>query len=215
MTEKDASGYAESPAGVTRRRVRNPWGHGERLRIEILEGAGRLLGDIGTVDGFTLRGVAREVGVAPASIYGHFQDKSELIDAVLNHEYDRLISLMREAQATVDAADPLGRLRSQLHAFCQYSLANHGHYRVMFGVRLDEGGMAPLRKLIEELIEGLTACEEAGTRLRLPAERAAITLLVGTHGTVALSSYVHRDQDAETLVLEIVDELLCLVFDRT
>jgi AcrR family transcriptional regulator len=212
MTGKDASGAAKSSAGATRRRVRNPWGHGERLRTEILEGASRLLRELGTEDGFTLRGVAREVGIAPASIYGHFRDKSELIDAVLNNEYDRLISLMLESQATVDATDPLGRLRAQLHAFCRYSMANPGHYRVMFGVRFDERGRAPLWRVIGELTAALTACELAGAQLRLPAERAAVTLLLGAHGTVALT-HAHPVKDAEALVLHHVDELLSLVFD--
>ncbi|MGW7001621.1 TetR/AcrR family transcriptional regulator [Streptomyces sp. NPDC054933] len=212
MTGEQVGRDAESPAGATRRRVRNPWGHGERLRTEILEGASRLLGDLGTEDGFTLRGVAREVGIAPASIYGHFRDRSELIEAVLNHEYDRLIDLMSHAQSTVDASDPLGRLRAQLHAFCRYSMANPGHYRVMFGVRFDEGGRAPLWRVIRQLTAALTACELAGARLRLPAERAAVTLLVGAHGTVALSQ-VRPGKDAEALVLDLVDELLSLVFD--
>jgi AcrR family transcriptional regulator len=212
MTGKDVSGEAKSPAGASRGRARNPWGHGERLRTEILEGASRLLGALGTEDGFTLRGVAREVGIAPASIYGHFRDKSELIDAVLNYEYGRLISLMREARATVDATDPLGRLRAQLYGFCRYSMANPGHYRVMFGVHFDEEGRAHLWKVIEELTAALTACELSGARLRLPAERAAITLLVGAHGTVALSQ-ARRGRDAEASVLKLVDEQLSLVFD--
>jgi AcrR family transcriptional regulator len=214
MAGKNASSNAAAPGGATGRRVRvrNRWGQGERLRAEILEGASRLLGELGTEDGFTLRGVAREVGIAPASIYGHFRDKSELIDAVLTNEYDQLISLMREAQATVDASDPVGRLRAQLHGFCRYSMANPGHYRVMFGVRFDEGGRAPLWKVIGELTAALTACEKVGARLRLPAERAAITLLVGAHGTVALSQARRPGRDAEALVLELVDEQLSLAF---
>ncbi|MCT9112003.1 TetR/AcrR family transcriptional regulator [Streptomyces mirabilis] len=213
MAGEDAGKVAKPPAGAGRGRARNPWGCGERLRAEILEGASRLLGELGTEDGFTLRGVAREVGIAPASIYGHFHDKSELIDAVLDHEYDQLISLMRQAQDAVEATDPLGRLRAQLHAFCRYTMANPGHYRVMFGVRFTKGGRAPLWRVIGELTASLTACEQAGARLRLPTERAAIMLLVGAHGTVALSHTRHPRRDAEGVVLELADELLSLVFD--
>jgi AcrR family transcriptional regulator len=215
MTAKDTSSATASAGGAAGRRVRvrNRWGQGERLRAEILEGASRLLGELGTEDGFTLRGVAREVGIAPASIYGHFRAKSELIDAVLTNEYDQLIGLMREARAGVDVSDPVGRLRAQLHGFCRYSMANPGHYRVMFGVRYGEGGRAPLWRVIGELTVALAACEEAGARLRLPAERAAITLLVGAHGTVALSQARRPGSDAEAVVLELVDEQLSLVFD--
>jgi hypothetical protein len=91
-------------------------------------------------------------------------------------------------------------------------MANPGHYRVMFGVRFDERGRAPLWRVIGELTAALTACELAGAQLRLPAERAAITLLLGAHGTVALT-HAHPVKDAEVLVLHHVDELLSLVLD--
>ncbi|ELS51130.1 TetR/AcrR family transcriptional regulator [Streptomyces viridochromogenes] len=58
----------------TRPRVRNRWGQGDRLRDEVLAAAGRLLGELGGVEGLTLRGVAGAVGVAPSSIYAHFAD---------------------------------------------------------------------------------------------------------------------------------------------
>jgi AcrR family transcriptional regulator len=213
VTGKHASGDAHPADGVTRPRVRNPWGQGERLRAEILDAAGRLLGDLGTVEGLTLRGVAREAGIAPASIYAHFSDKSELTDALLDHEYDRVVGLMREAEAMVDAADPVGRLRAKLHAFCRYSLDNPGHYRLMFGMRLDQRGRPRLWTLVDELTAGLTACEQAGVRLRLPADRAAIVLLVGAHGRVAIS-HARAEVDAEAAVRRFADELLSLVFDN-
>jgi hypothetical protein len=114
MTRNDAGEDAQSPAGGARRRVRNPWGARRAAAHRDSGGTSRLLGELGTEDRFTLRGVAREVGVAPASIYGHFRNKSQLIDAVLNHEYDRLISLMCESQDAVDATDPLARAAARV-----------------------------------------------------------------------------------------------------
>ncbi|HEX3786714.1 MAG TPA: TetR/AcrR family transcriptional regulator [Pseudonocardiaceae bacterium] len=194
-------------------RARNRWGQGERLRAEILAAAGQLLGELGTVDGLTLRGVARQVGIAPASIYAHFSDKSGLIQALVEFEYERLTGLMRQAEAEVDAADPLGRLRAQLHAFCRYSLANPGHYRVIFGLRVRsaEQRQTSARTLVDLLSAGLLACERVGARLRLPAERAAIVLVVGAHGRVAISEV--RSED-ERPVFDFVDELISLVFEN-
>ena len=85
---------------MTGGRVRNPWGQGERLRTEILLAAGDLLGDLGTVDGLTLRGVARQAGIAPASIYAHFPDRSALIAALLEHEYLRVVELLWRAASS-------------------------------------------------------------------------------------------------------------------
>ncbi len=186
VTDGGASRKAVPAMGATRSRTRNRWGQGERLRAEVLEAAARLLGELGTVEGLSLRGVAREVGVAPASLYAHFADKSALIDALLDYEHERLVGLLREAGAAVDEADPIGRVRAQLHAFCRFSLANPGLYRVMFGARLGQP-VSPARALVETLTDSLRACEVAGARLRLPVERAAIVLTVGTHGRVAIS----------------------------
>ncbi|GAA3083263.1 hypothetical protein GCM10010464_54120 [Pseudonocardia yunnanensis] len=66
--------------------------------------------------------------------------------------------------------------------------------------------------LVDTLTDSLRACEVAGARLRLPAERAAIVLTVGTHGRVAISQARSGD-DAEAAVVEFVDELLSLVFE--
>jgi AcrR family transcriptional regulator len=195
---------------ATRPRARNPWGQGDRLRGEILAAAGRLLGELGGVDGLTLRGVARQAGIAPASIYAHFADKTELVVAIVDHEYDQLVGRLREVGDGIDEADPVGRVRAQLHAFCRYSMANPGLYRLLFG-RSRHGGASPARSLVDLLEGSLSACERAGVRLRLPAERAAIVLIVGAHGRVAIHQ-ARGDADAVELVLAFADELLGLVF---
>jgi AcrR family transcriptional regulator len=195
----------------TRGRVRNRWGQGERLRAEILAAAGRLLGELGTVDGLTLRGVARQAGIAPASIYTQFADRAALIDALVAHEHEHVADLMRqagEAGAAADPGDHAGIVRAQLYALCRYSLAHPGHYRLMFGGARNTNA----RYLVDELAGTLAARESAGARLRLPADRAAIVLLVGTHGRVAIS-HAQAETGPEELVLRFVDELVGLVFD--
>jgi AcrR family transcriptional regulator len=195
-----------------RPRARNRWGQGERLRTEILDSAGQLLGELGSVEGLTLRGVARRAGIAPASIYAHFADKSELVDALIDYEYTLLGDRMREAEEQA-TADPVERLRARLHAFCLYSLTNPGHYRVIFGVRLrreQQHARSTARSVLDSLASGLEACEQAGVVLRLPPERAALVLLMGAHGRVAIS-HSRIEDAAEPKVLEFVDELISLV----
>lgn len=214
MSGKQTTAGGELADAAARPRVRNPWGQGERLRTELLEAAARLLGELDTVEGLTLRGIAREAGVAPASIYAHFADKSTLISALLAYEHSRVMDLMEQAGTGVPAGDPIAPLRAQLYAFCRYSLANPGHYRVMFGAHVGEPGQQRSYglTLARRLAGTLSACEEAGARLRLPAERAAIVLLVGTHGRVALIRERPLSSD-EPGVLQFVDELIGLVFD--
>lgn len=228
MVGKRATVNSPEGGGAERARTRNPWGQGDRLRAEILAAAGHLLGELGSVDGLTLRGVARQVGIAPASIYAHFSDKSGLVAALLEHEYQELLARMNAAADEVgvevgvegasagagSAADlEVARLRARLHGFCRYSLENPGHYRVLFGLKLRrDPRRTSARLLLDSLADSLHACEAAGRRLRLPAERAAIVLLVSAHGRVAI--YHDRDEGGEgQQVLEFADELLWLVFE--
>lgn len=51
-------------------------------RPQVVAAAWRLL-DADGLDGFTIRRLATELGVAPMTIYGYFSDKDALLDAVL------------------------------------------------------------------------------------------------------------------------------------
>lgn len=206
---------ATAPDGETRPRARNPWGQGDRLRVEILRAAGQLLGTLGGEDGLTLRGVARQAGIAPASIYAHFSDRTALVAAVLSYEAERLLGDMRAAEAAVPAADAPGRLRAQLHAYCRYAVDNPGHYRLMFAPRppeLSDREHSPAWTVVESLTAGLARCAEAGSVLRLTPERAAIMLVVGTHGRVAIG-HTREVTDPLKLVLAFADELLSLLVE--
>ncbi|HEY2579607.1 MAG TPA: TetR/AcrR family transcriptional regulator [Streptosporangiaceae bacterium] len=217
MSGESATPGAGLADGGARSRTRNRWGQGERLRTELLEAAARLLGELGTVEGLTLRGIAREAGVAPASIYAHFADKPTLIGALLAYEHERVMEVMEQAAATASpASDPIAPLRAQLYAFCRYSLANPGHYRVMFGPRVGEPGRQRSYGLMlaRHLADALSGCERSGVLLRLPAERAAIVLLVGTHGRVALT-HARPGENDEPSVLEFVDELIGLIVENS
>jgi AcrR family transcriptional regulator len=210
----EGGGSNSGPAvSATPSRMRNRWGQGERLRAEALEAAARLLGELGTVEGLSLRAVAREAGVAPASLYDHFADKSALVDALLDYVHERLVSLLRESGAGADGADPTTRVRAQLLAFCQFSLENPGLYRVMFAARPGQPG-TPVRALADTLVDSLRACEVAGVRLRLPPEGVARVLIVGTYGRLAISQARRADEGEVDAVVSFADELLSVVFER-
>jgi AcrR family transcriptional regulator len=201
--------------GLTAQRVRNPWGQGERLRTEILDAAVRLFSELDGEEALTIRGVARAVGIAPASIYQHFADKAALVRGVVEYDYERLSAAMREADESTD--DAVGRVRAQMHAYCRFAIANPGHYRLMLGNRRvtgPEGGppQGPLRSIVDAVVAAFERCEQAGRTLRLPSDRAAVMVFVGTHGRVALY-HSNPQADAAERILPFVDELISLVLD--
>ena len=98
------------------RRERNRRGEGERLRAEILAVTTRMLERAGTDDGLTLRGVAREVGVSPQSMYLHFANLDQLILAVLADCHGRMGAALDGA---ADAeTDPVERILARGRHTC-------------------------------------------------------------------------------------------------
>ncbi|GAA5167274.1 MULTISPECIES: TetR/AcrR family transcriptional regulator [Amycolatopsis] len=194
-------------------RTRNRWGEGERLRGEILAAASRLLSGLGGEDGLTIRGVARAAGIAPASIYQHFADRAALVRGLREHEFARLRSLMREADARPPEHDVVARVRAQLHAYCAFAIDNPGHYRLMLSGRSPAEGSprGPLADVFAALTEAFERCAAAGHTLRIPSDRAAVIVFVGAHGRVALL-HSNPGGPGAPAVRSFVDELVALVF---
>ncbi|MET9171645.1 TetR/AcrR family transcriptional regulator [Streptomyces misionensis] len=219
MAEQKQNGGGTAGAATERTiRVRNPRGQGERLREEILRAAGGLLEQVGSEDALSLRAVAREVGIATPSIYRHFSDKTELVWAVLAEHYERLAGIMSEADSSAPADDPLARLRSQLTAYCRFAIANPAKYRLMsetWQTPVDEERLHghPAGLLLRALSRALTACEEAGWRVRGTRADAPYMLWCALHGRITLWQVMPRRKDPARLD-RFVDELLGLLLER-
>lgn len=197
-------------------RVRNRWGEGDRLRTEILEAASRLLSELDDEDGLTIRGVARAAGIAPASMYPHFDDREALLDGLLAHEHERLGALLDEAENAVADADPVERVRAQLRAYCDFAVANPGHYRILFrrrgGDLSSPGSPGPVHEIVARFSAGLERCAYVGHSLRLPASRAGTVVFVATHGRVALFHSYSAERNIARLHA-FIDEVLSLVIE--
>ena len=122
-----------SPTGSAVRR-RNARGQGDRLRQDIIDAARDILAETGNLDRLTLRGVAREVGIAATSVYLHFPDAEHLAVAALEQTFAELSATTSAAAA--EYADPAGALLARCRAYCQFGLDHPGHYRVMFHLDL-------------------------------------------------------------------------------
>jgi len=181
MSEGTRVGTSNAP------RQRNKRGEGERLRDDIIEAASRLLADPASPP-LSLRGVAREVGVAATSVYLHFDDVESLVRAVASRRFTDLIQAQDEAVASV--ADPCDRLRAACLMYCEFGLAHPGHYQVTFTNPLPVGeGVSweqmPGQKAWQHFVEGVAPC--IGRACDDPeAVRTALLLWQQLHGTVSL-----------------------------
>lgn len=121
------------PANARTGRPRNPRGEGSRLREDIIEAATTILERTGSEYALTLRGIAREVGIAVASIFRHFDDTFAIIDAVTARQTAILHnSLSAAANSTTDST---GRLMAISRAYVTYGTDNPATYRMLLGRR--------------------------------------------------------------------------------
>jgi AcrR family transcriptional regulator len=201
-------------AGDPKARTPNRWGEGGKLREEILVAAERLLGEAGREEALSLRAVAREVGIAPPSIYLHFKDRAELVASLMAKTYGEFIAELRAVGARHPADDPEGALRSMALWYGRFALEHPARYRLMFGVEqtvlpLERLAEHPVMKLINVWARAFAACgyafepdpgsgadgpraesadpgDATGDPARMSADRRGALLWTGLHGITTL-----------------------------
>lgn len=117
-------------AGASSPRQRSARGEGDRLRSDLLEAAADLIAEHGSVEGISLRAIARHTGVSPTAVYRHFSDHSELLQAAVRRcWYTLLHNLDAARRGEGDAFDAFDRCGT---AYANFALEEPGRYRVMF-----------------------------------------------------------------------------------
>ena len=169
-------------------RRRAPRGQGDALRGEILAATRQLLSETGSEASVSIRAVAERVGVTTPSIYLHFRNKSDLLDAVCAQVFETLAAALEEAAAAT--ASPLERLLAQGRAYIDFALANREQYRLAFAFTGPPKSVdAVLRdRCLQEVLETVRLCMDAG--ILPPDERGpqvmALQLWAKVHGVVSL-----------------------------
>lgn len=144
-----------------------PYHHGD-LRNALVDAGLGLIEQVGA-EAFSLREVAREVGVSANAAYRHFEDKGALLTAIAVSGFGRLSSEMQEAML---AARPKGAVKSR--AVARFNAAARAYvdlaqehpqlYGLMFGSAgraclAAEGALvaptpgALLGRVLDELVE--------------------------------------------------------------
>ncbi len=168
--------------------------HGD-LRNSLVEEAVRLIEREG-VDAFSLREVARRVGVSANAAYRHFADKDALLAAVAAHGLAMLSRRMRLATDAVTTRAPIPRaiqrFKATGRAYVHFALAHPALFRVTFGTKA--GPPAPQPKPVDGVPDPydlLSACLDALVEVgALPASRregAELKAWVAVHGHASLA----------------------------
>lgn len=95
---------------ISRRAGHHPRGHRSGIRERVLDAARDELQEHGC-DAVGMRAVARRADIPGTSIYRHFADRSDLLDALAEAAYAGLTAAMRQALESAPLATPEDRFR--------------------------------------------------------------------------------------------------------
>jgi AcrR family transcriptional regulator len=192
---------------TTARRPRTPSADVQRA---ILDAAERLL-EAGDPSALTVRGIAKEAGVAPMGVYNHFESKNGVVDALFRRGFEALAA---DLTAVMALQDPREALRRGGLRYRELALEHPAAYAVMFLAAVpdfepSEEAKAEAERAFGGLIATVERAMQAGVVEAGDATASASVLWAGIHGAVALElSGICFVDDASALYAQLVDTLL-------
>lgn len=145
------------------RRAAAPYHHGD-LRAALLRAAEEELAARGTED-FSLRGVARRVGVSHAAPAHHFADAGALLTALAAEGFRRFLATQRARQAGAPA-DAHAQLLAAGLGYVDFAAAHPALFRLMFASRRADYADAELAAAAgaayDHLVAGVAAANGGG-----------------------------------------------------
>jgi AcrR family transcriptional regulator len=147
-----------------------------------------LLARTGHQEDVSVRAVAQLVGVTAPSIYMHFKDKDELLDAVCAEHFAALGRAMQEEAAA--ETDPLERLLAQGRAYVRFALARPEHYRLSTMISGKPGSVDEMIQdtCFQQLLATVEMCTGAGLFPKSPGStvEVGLRLWAAVHGVASL-----------------------------
>ncbi len=151
--------------------LRSAYHHGD-LRQQLLN-AVRSLVDRKGAENFSIAEAARTAGVSSAAPYRHFQDKPEILKALVLDEMDTMAANMRlvmqpHPPASIERIEALG------YSYIQFAREHPGLFRLVFGISESHEGDCELEDkghsvsiVIEAVADylGISPMDEEATRI--------------------------------------------------
>jgi AcrR family transcriptional regulator len=154
---------------------------------QVLDVAVEVMAEQG-VAGLTLGEVARRMGIRPPSLYGYFDSKHALYDALFERGWRLLLETVHRARSRMTREDPLADFRAGMDEFVRWAVEHPAYSALMFwrpvpGFTPSERAYAPATALAADGRAEVVRLRDAGV---LPADvdvdrayRTQITLVSG------------------------------------
>jgi AcrR family transcriptional regulator len=144
----------------------------------------------GGVAHFSLREVARRVGISASAVYRHFDNKEALLGAVCEEGFRTFSRYLLRALAETT---PLGRLRAAGDFYLRFAIENPHDYRVIFMSSVEDRGLEPggappqgTSPTFQFLVDRVRECIDARVIAPGDATEVAATIWAHVHGLSSL-----------------------------
>jgi AcrR family transcriptional regulator len=134
--------------------MRNPKGHGDRLRVDLLDAAADLIAENGSLDAVGLRTIASRAGVSPTAVYRHFDSHKQLLSAAVDWCWTEFLRVLNDASV---AADPAQRFQQMGDAYIGFATSEYGKYRVLFSGAIQRPDNPPMASEAFSLLRQVVA----------------------------------------------------------
>jgi AcrR family transcriptional regulator len=166
------------------------------------------------IDAFSLRRLAKELGVTAPSLYRFFDSKDAIVAAIAERAFEQLIDAIQSAAADLD--DPIAQIKAQSVAYVECAVANPALFAVMFAYRppwtdLPDAPELPLASKAWQLASVSVETATAMGLLREPDPLlAALTIWSAVHGVATLLTIGAPKQRPldRALVTSVVDAVV-------
>ena len=156
-------------------------------RAAVVQAARVLLSSEGP-GGLSLRRLASRLDVTAAALYAYVDNKGDLLQAVLENEFEALTHIFAKHRA----GDPITRVCSVCWSYIHHARGNAKIFRTMFTAREDGGSSrstaeaAMVNRLFEATLSPLLDGIEQGLLRNQDPQLAQQTLWTTVHGTTAV-----------------------------
>jgi AcrR family transcriptional regulator len=169
--------------GVIERRERER----EEIRRKILDAARDLFTREG-YDRVTMRRIAEAIEYSPTTIYNHFEDKDDLVQAMCHEDFARLFEHLSQQPSP---SDPIAAIRQLGLAYARFGTSHPNHYRFMFMTPAkfehpEDHDKSPGERAFGLVRSAVAAAVDGGHFRSGDADTIAQVLWASIHGAVAL-----------------------------
>jgi len=153
------------------------------------------------LDGFSMRGLAKEVGVTAPALYRYYDGREAVLADVVRQAYRVFMPYLYRA---LEAPTPLERFMRAGEGFLDFALAHPRWYAIMFSGP-ESLGMAKVPEDIEAMgcaihqfwIDRVSECMRAGVLMEGDPLETSLTLWAHAHGLIDLFHHGLLGKDVE------------------